>query len=33
MKVPKDMNYFIFDESDVTALNANANIMIELFQK
>ena len=33
MKVPKDMNYFIFDESDVTALNANANKMIELFQK
>ena len=33
VKVPKDMNYFIFDESDVTALNANANIMIELFQK
>ena len=33
MKVPKDMNYFIFDESNVTALDINGNKMNDLYNK
>jgi len=33
MKVPKDMNYFIFDESNRTALDINGNKMNVLYNK
>jgi len=33
MKVPKDMNYFIFDESNITSLDINGNKMNDLYNK
>ena len=33
MKVPGSMNYFIFDESNITALDINGEKMNTLYQK